>query len=145
LLIVPELLFFSLHLDEPLLAGAHGWWMLLVRHHRTFSAVFSTFAVAAIALNWDSLRRFTRQEIDSRVDDRTARTACFAIHLIAVGGYIAWVNSIVMTGGLKSADGQWWFFAGAGLAIVAILSWLLALFPTGFWLRWVATSPAAFV
>src|SRR6266403_6112133 len=51
-LIVPELIYFSRPLDIAIVDGSHGWWLFLVQHHRTFAAVFSTAAIAAVIFSF---------------------------------------------------------------------------------------------
>src|ERR1700676_219128 len=64
-LIVPELIYFSRPLDIAIVDGSRGWWLFLVQHHRTFAAVFSTAAIAAVIFSFSggSIRESIGQAI----------------------------------------------------------------------------------
>ncbi len=142
-LIVPELIFFSPPIDIAVVDGSHGWWLFLVQHHRTFAAVFSTSAIAAAIFGWESFRRLIGEELRGPVEDPATRAAFLALHLAAVACLIAWVKTIVLNKRLDSADGLAWFFVGAVLSAIALLSWFAALLPARPWLRWARMNPVA--
>jgi len=142
-LIVPELIYFSRPIDIGVVDGSRGWWLFLVQHHRTFAAVFSTSAIAAVIFGWESFRRSIGEELRGPVEDPATRAAFLALHLAAVTCLIAWVIAIVLSKRLDSADGLAWFFVGAGLSVVALLSWFAALLPARPWLRWARVNPVA--
>jgi exosortase E/protease (VPEID-CTERM system) len=136
-LIVPELIYFSRPLDIAIVDGSQGWWLFLVQHHRTFAAVFSTAAIAAVIFSFsgESFRESIGKALRGRVEEPATRAAFLAIHLTAVAALIAWVMAIVLTKRLDSGEGPLWFFLGAGLSVLAIVSWFEALLPAGHLLR----------
>ncbi len=140
-LIVPELIYFSI--DIAVIDGSRGWWLFLVQHHRFFAGVFSTSAIAAVIFGWESFRRLIGEELRGPVEDPATRAAFLALHLAAVACLIAWVKTIVLNKRLDSADGLAWFFVGAVLSAIALLSWFAALLPARPWLRWARMNPVA--
>ncbi len=140
-LIVPELIYFSI--DIAVIDGSRGWWLFLVQHHRFFAGVFSTSAIAAVIFGWESFRRLIGEELRGPVEDPATRAAFLALHLAAVACLIAWVKTIVLNKRLDSADGLAWFFVGAILSAIALLSWFAALLPARPWLRWARMNPVA--
>jgi exosortase E/protease (VPEID-CTERM system) len=142
-LIVPELIYFSRPIDIAIVDGSRGWWLFLVQHHRTFAAVFSTSAIAAVIFGWESFRRLVGEDLRGPVEDPVTCAAFLAIHLAAVAFLIAWVITIVLNRRLDSAEGPAWFCVGAGLSAVALLSWFVALLPARSWLRWARVNPVA--
>jgi len=144
-LIVPELIYFSRPIDIAIVDGSRGWWLFLVQHHRTFAAVFSTSAIAAVIFGWESFRRLVGEDLRGPVEDPVTRAAFLAIHVASVAFLIAWVTTIVLNRRLDSADGPAWFCVGAGLSAVALLSWFEALLPARSWLRWARVNRVAIV
>ena len=142
-LIVPELIYFSRPIDIAVVDGPRGWWLFLVQRHRAFAAVFSTSAIAAAIFGWESFRRLIGKELREPVEDPATRVAFLALHLAAVACLIAWVITIVLNKRLDSADGFAWFFVGAVLSAIALLSWFMALLPARPWLCWARMNPVA--
>ncbi len=135
-LIVPELIYFSRPVNISIVDGSRGWWLLLVQHRRTFAAVFSTAAIAAVVFAWESFRESIGEELGGPVEEPGTRAAFLGLHLGAVACFAAWFFAIVMNKRLDTADGPAWFFVGATLSAVALLSWFAALLPARQWLRW---------
>ncbi len=144
-IIVPELIFLSQQLPEHLLPPTGIWWVWLLLHCRAMTSMLPIFAAAAILFSWRSFRGLLVHEVSSEVEDGSIRAVSVMLHLLAVLGVIAWMERIVLTGRLQEPGGVAWFYAGAGVIALALLSWLRALFPAAFWLRWFRLNPAAFV
>ena len=144
-LIVPELIYFSRPLDIAIVDGSQGWWLFLVQHHRTFAAIFSTAAIAAVIFSFSgqSLRESIGQMIRRPIEEPATRAAFLGLHLAAVGCLIAWIVAIVLTKRLDTAAGPAWFFVGAGLSALALFSWFGALSPAAPLIRWARSNPAA--
>ena len=144
-LIVPELIYFSRPLDIAIVDGSQGWWLFLVQHHRTFAAVFSTAAIAAVIFSFsgESFRESIGQMLRGPVEEPATRAAFLALHLAAVACLTAWVVAIVLTKRLDSAEGPAWFFVGVGLSALALLSWFGALIPAAPLIRWARTNQRA--
>lgn len=136
-LIIPELICFSRPIDIVAVDGSRGWWLFLLQYHRAFAAVFSTAAIAAVVFGWESFRGSIGEELRGPVEDPMTRAAFFVLHLAAVACVIAWVITIVLSKRLYPPGGLGWFFVGAGLSAVALLSWFVALLPARLWLRYV--------
>jgi exosortase E/protease (VPEID-CTERM system) len=109
------------------------------------TSMLPIFAAAAILFSWRSFRGLLVHEVSSEVEDGSIRAVSVMLHLLAVLGVTAWMERIVLTGRLQEPGGVAWFYAGAGVIALALLSWLRALFPAAFWLRWFRLNPAAFV
>ncbi len=139
-LIVPELIYFSHPVDIAIVDGSRPWWLFLVEHHRFLAKVLSTAAIAAVIFSWGSFRRVIGEELRGPVEDPLTRAAFLGLHLAAVACLIAWVFTIVPGRRLDSADGLAWFCAGAGLSVVALLSWFGALLPARLWIRWARSN-----
>src|SRR5260370_9901968 len=137
-LIVPELIYFSRPLDIAIVDGSQGWWLFLVQHHRTFAAVFSTAAIAAVIFSFsgESFRESIGKALPGRVEQPATRAAFLAIHLTAVAALIPGGMAIVLTKRLDSAQGPLWFFFGPGVPVMAILPWFATLLPPGDVLPW---------
>ena len=137
-LIIPELIYFSRPLNIAIVDGSQGWWLFLVQHHRTFAAVFSTAAIAAVifSLSGESLRESIGEMIRGPIEEPVTRAAFLGLHLAAVGCLIAWIVAIVLTKRLDTAAGPAWFFVGAGLSALALFSWFGALTPAAPVIRW---------
>ena len=146
-LIVPELIYFSRPLDIAIVDGSQGWWLFLVQHHRTFAAVFSTAALAAVIFSFSggSIRESIGQGLRGPVEAPATRAAFLGLHLAAVACLIAWVVAIVMTKRLDTAEGPAWFFFGAGLSGFALFTWFGALTAAAPLIRWARMNRSAMV
>jgi exosortase E/protease (VPEID-CTERM system) len=144
-LIVPELIYFSRPIDIVIVDGSKGWWLFLVQHHRTFAAVFSTSAIAAVIFSFSggSIRESIGQAVRGPVEAPATRAVFLGLHLAAVAGLIAWVFAIVLTKRLDTAEGPAWFFVGAGLSGFALFTWFGALTPAAPLLRWARMNRGA--
>ena len=144
-LIVPELIYFSRPLDIAIVDGSKGWWLFIVQHHRTFAAVFSTAAIAAVIFSFSggSIRESIGHALCGPVEAPATRAAFLGMHLGAVGCLIAWVVAIVMTKRLDTAEGPAWFFVGAGLSGFALFTWFGALTPAAPLIRWARMNRGA--
>src|SRR5258705_2550503 len=135
-LIVPELIYFSRPLDIAIVDGSQGWWLLIVQHHRTFAAVFSTAVIAAVIFSWESFRGSIGRELRGPVDDLKTRAAFLVLHLAAVVCLTAWVVRIVLTKRLDSTEGPAWFFFGAGFSALPPFCLFAALLPPEPVVQW---------
>src|SRR5712664_1093981 len=95
-LIVPELIYFSRPVNISVVDGSRGWWLLLVQHRRTFAAVFSTAAIAAVVFAWESFRESIGEELGGPVEEPATRAAFLGLHLGAVACFAAWFFAIVL-------------------------------------------------
>jgi exosortase E/protease (VPEID-CTERM system) len=140
--IIPELFFFSRPAVSRLIPGAIGWWVRLVQDYRIVASLIATIPIAAAIFGWNSIRQLVSEQI--RADDERVRIKFFALHLAAVAGFVLWVQSIMLSGRLETPDGERWFLIGAALFLLALGSWVQALFPARAWMRWITCNPRVF-
>jgi exosortase E/protease (VPEID-CTERM system) len=144
-IVVPELIFLSHQPPKLVLPLPGPWWLWLLVHCAAMTTMLPIFAAAVILFSWRSFRVLVIDELGSEVADGSIRAISVILHLLAMLGLIAWTEGILLTGRLQAPGGIAWFFPAAGLLALALLSWMRALFPAAFWLRWLRLNPAAFV
>jgi exosortase E/protease (VPEID-CTERM system) len=120
----------------------HRWTWLVLAIEKGVPTAFVIGVAGATLLSWETFRSALR----SLVEDSSASGFKWLLtHLAVLAALLGWAELCRANRIFPSPYWEIWMWVRVALELLALASWAMAALPPSFWLRWLASSPSAFV
>ena len=120
----------------------HRWTWLVLAIEKGVPTAFLIGVAGATLFSWETFRSGLRSLV---TEPGAGGLKWLFIHLAVLATLLGWASLCRANRIFPSPYWEIWMWVRVALELLALASWAIAALPPSFWLRWLASSPGAFV